>query len=141
MQRVLQATRQLVEARQLLQPRQLVTCARLSAHRPIPSPTGLCPVAPPTSKPTADQRSDHESKPSHRDLNLGNILVVGGSGEPAIAFVDLDRASLDSKPVGPWARRRALARLARSARKLDPEGRIVGEAFLAAVERAYADVA
>ncbi len=81
----------------------------------------------------------HDSGLHHRDLNLRNILVVPGSGEPELAFVDLDRASLSAGPISAGARRRALRRFRRSARKLDPAGRVVTDGFLRDVDETYFD--
>jgi 3-deoxy-D-manno-octulosonic acid kinase len=64
----------------------------------------------------------------HADLNLHNVLVVS---EPArrIVLIDFDRARrATSTDIGP-----ELARLRRSARKLDPHGAVVTEADFSAL--------
>ncbi len=81
----------------------------------------------------------HDAGLHHRDLNLRNILVLPRSGAPDLAFVDLDRATLSAGPISAGARRRALRRLRRSARKLDPAGRVVSDGFLRSVEGSYFD--
>lgn len=67
----------------------------------------------------------------HPDLNLTNFLVVAAAGEeaPVIWLVDCDRVRFGA--TGPAHRERALARLRRSARKLDPAGEVVDPAWLA----------
>jgi 3-deoxy-D-manno-octulosonic acid kinase len=82
-------------------------------------------------------RELHDAGLSHPDLNLGNVLVIRRSYEWRIAFVDLDRASLRGRPLGAAARRRSLRRLRRSARKLDPDGRLLPEAALDRLEETY----
>ncbi len=79
----------------------------------------------------------HDAGLAHPDLNLHNVLVVDRSYGPRIVFVDLDRARLGSAPLGDAARRRALARLRRSAAKLDPTGHWLPTAALDRLEAAY----
>jgi 3-deoxy-D-manno-octulosonic acid kinase len=79
-------------------------------------------------------RALHDAGGQHPDLNLNNILVCGGMPLPQICLIDFDRAQLDA-PIDAEAE---LARLERSARKLDPTGRFVGDADLAALRAAYA---
>ena len=63
----------------------------------------------------------HDGGILHADLNLHN-LFVSKSGERLIVIVlDLDKAQLFNQPVAPARRRVNFERLARSARKLDPE--------------------
>ena len=82
-------------------------------------------------------REIHDAGLLHPDLHLGNVLVLPLAHGVDVAFVDLDRARLSERPLGAAARRRGLARLRRSARKIDPAGRLVPEAWLRAVEDAY----
>jgi 3-deoxy-D-manno-octulosonic acid kinase len=75
----------------------------------------------------------------HADLNLTNLLApAADAGE--LTIVDFDRARLARGPLAPRARRGNLARLARSLRKLDPDGRLAAPADIAAFHAAYASV-
>ncbi len=67
----------------------------------------------------------HEGGLVHADLNLHNLLVATGAERFSVAILDLDKARLLAYPVPAPIRRRNLDRLLRSARKLDPEGRII----------------
>jgi len=80
-------------------------------------------------------RALHDAGVFHADLNLTNLLVPGADG---VLLLDFDRARLHRPPLGGALRRRNLARLARSARKLDPEGALVGRAERAAFLATYA---
>jgi 3-deoxy-D-manno-octulosonic acid kinase len=80
----------------------------------------------------------HDAGLRHADLNLTNILVHPGGDGPAIVLVDFDRARLAAGPLGARARRGNLARLARSARKLDPAGALAGVEERRAFLRGYA---
>lgn len=63
----------------------------------------------------------HAAGIAHPDLNLRNLLVAEQPGSDAggeIYLLDFDRARLSGSPVHPYRRRRDLARLGRSARKL-----------------------
>ena len=82
-------------------------------------------------------RDLHDAGLDHPDLNLNNVLVVARSYGPRLVFVDLDRARLRTTPLGDAARRRGLARLRRSAAKLDPAGRLLPEEALDRLEAAY----
>jgi len=65
----------------------------------------------------------HDAGVMHADLNLHN-LFVGNSGERmTVVILDLDKAQLFNGAVPPAHRRANFARLARSARKLDPDSR------------------
>lgn len=79
----------------------------------------------------------HDGGLDHPDLNLRNILVVSAAGEIRFAFVDLDRARLHREALKEGPRRRMLARVRRSARRLDPEGRFARDDWLDRLERAY----
>jgi 3-deoxy-D-manno-octulosonic acid kinase len=80
----------------------------------------------------------HAAGVAHADLNLTNVLL----GRDAVAVVvDLDRARIARVALSAGARRRGLARLARSARKLDPDGALVGADVARAFHAAYAAVA
>jgi hypothetical protein len=59
----------------------------------------------------------------HADLNLNNLFVTKSRESFAIAVLDLDKARLLDGPVPAGMIVRSLARLRRSARKLDPDGR------------------
>ncbi len=59
----------------------------------------------------------------HADLNLHNLFVAYGARGPSVIILDLDKARLFDRPLGPKQRSRNQARLLRSARKLDPRGR------------------
>jgi 3-deoxy-D-manno-octulosonic acid kinase len=73
----------------------------------------------------------------HADLNMTNLLARAGGDEMVV--LDLDRARLSRPPLGRWARRRTLRRLARSWRKLDPAGALAGPDDVGAFRRAYAE--
>ncbi len=81
----------------------------------------------------------HRAGVWHADLNLTNLLAPA-SGAGALTIVDFDRARLAPGPLAPGARRGNLARLARSLRKLDPEGRLAAPEDIAAFHQAYATV-
>ncbi len=79
----------------------------------------------------------HAAGARHPDLNLNNILVceAGPAGRAELLLVDFDRAQLAAPSL-----RTALAdlaRLRRSARKLDPEGVTVTDADLGRLEKGY----
>src|SRR5206468_874564 len=61
----------------------------------------------------------HASGGCHPDLNLNNILVCPGTQGPNVLFIDFDRAHA---PLRRQAVQADLARLRRSADKLDPRG-------------------
>jgi 3-deoxy-D-manno-octulosonic acid kinase len=80
----------------------------------------------------------HDRGGRHPDLNLNNILVCrcdDAGGTPDVWFIDFDRprlaAAFGHSPASD------LARLRRSAHKLDPQGRYVTTADLARLEAAY----
>jgi 3-deoxy-D-manno-octulosonic acid kinase len=80
----------------------------------------------------------HDSGGRHPDLNLNNILLrapADASAEPEVLFIDFDRARATAAFCRPP--RADLARLRRSARKLDPQGRQVTAADLECLEAAY----
>jgi hypothetical protein len=77
----------------------------------------------------------HDAGGLHPDLNLQNYLLQQSDGGWRIWIIDCDRVGLTR--VTARHRRAALHRLLRSARRLDPEGRIVGPECIAAL----ADVA
>jgi 3-deoxy-D-manno-octulosonic acid kinase len=62
----------------------------------------------------------------HPDLTLNNCLVRDEGGTFAAFVVDLDRARAMRGALGARLRQRMVRRLERSARKLDPEGKVVG---------------
>lgn len=59
----------------------------------------------------------------HADLNLHNLFVTQSRESFAVTILDLDKAQLFRGPVPARMRARNLARLRRSARKLDPDRR------------------
>ena len=63
----------------------------------------------------------HASGIDHADLNLRNILVVGGKACPEIYVIDLDKARLFPGPAPAASAQRNLRRLLRSVNKLDGE--------------------
>jgi 3-deoxy-D-manno-octulosonic acid kinase len=79
----------------------------------------------------------HAAGVFHADLNLTNLLVHPG-GDGGIVLIDFDRARLRRAPLGSWARRRNLRRLARSLAKLDRGRGLVGAAERSAFLAAYA---
>ncbi|MBF6559772.1 MAG: hypothetical protein IVW56_05720 [Candidatus Binataceae bacterium] len=58
----------------------------------------------------------------HADLNLHNLFVTQAGDQFSVVILDLDKARLFPAPIAPARRHGNLARLARSARKLDPDG-------------------
>ena len=65
----------------------------------------------------------HDAGLLHADLNLHNLFVSNSGERMTAVILDLDKAQLFNGPV-PGAQRHAnFARLARSARKLDPDRR------------------
>jgi tRNA A-37 threonylcarbamoyl transferase component Bud32 len=79
----------------------------------------------------------HDCGGRHPDLNLTNILVQSIDGAPRITLIDFDRGRPAAQP-----RRAAaadLARLRRSARKLDPRGVHMTAEDIEAIEAGYRD--
>ncbi len=66
----------------------------------------------------------------HPDLNLDNLFVTPHGESFAVIILDLDKARLRGRAIGGFARQRIAARLLRSARKLDPHGRLLDSAAL-----------
>jgi hypothetical protein len=66
----------------------------------------------------------------HPDLNLHNLFVTPRKESFGVIILDLDKARLFRRALGGSARRRISARLARSARKLDPGGRYFDSAAM-----------
>lgn len=62
----------------------------------------------------------------HPDLNLNNCLVREEDGIIEVFVVDFDRARVRKTALGSVLRRRTLRRVERSARKLDPERKVLG---------------
>lgn len=79
-------------------------------------------------------RALHRAGARHPDLNLNNILVQATDGTPSVWLLDLDGVRLVDTVVDGGA---DLARLRRSARKLDPQGLRVRDADLELLERGY----
>lgn len=77
----------------------------------------------------------HRGGVYHHDLNLRNFLLTP---QGRVLILDVDKVSLRCRPLGPLARRRNLARLVRSVRKL---GRAAGapwlEQVVARLHRSY----
>lgn len=78
-------------------------------------------------------RQLHAAGATHPDLNLRNILLAPGGAVPRVVFVDFDRPRLSGRGNG----EADLARLERSAHKLDPQGRWVTPADLQRLHAAY----
>jgi len=72
----------------------------------------------------------------HPDLNLNNCIVREEDGGLQVFVVDFDRARVRQTALGEAPRQRVLRRLERSARKLDPEGKVVGAEELCALRKA-----
>jgi hypothetical protein len=72
----------------------------------------------------------HTKGLSHADLNLHNLLVTQAGESFTVMILDLDKSRLYDSPLSPAMRRANLARLARSARKLDPAGKYLDAAAL-----------
>lgn len=70
----------------------------------------------------------HEKGLFHADLNLHNLLVTQVRESFTVIIIDLDKSRLFDAPVSPAMRRANAARLIRSARKLDPSGKILDAA-------------
>ncbi|HEX8904630.1 MAG TPA: lipopolysaccharide kinase InaA family protein [Longimicrobiaceae bacterium] len=60
----------------------------------------------------------HAAGVAHPDVNLRNLLVAPGDGDPDVYLLDFDKADVGATPVSVPRRERDLRRLARSARKL-----------------------
>jgi len=78
----------------------------------------------------------HDCGGRHPDLNLNNILVAAVDGGWQVYLIDFDRPPRLPR-AGAGAAAAELARLRRSARKLDPAGQIVTAADLDCLEAAY----
>ena len=65
----------------------------------------------------------HDAGIYHADLNLTNILIRLESGQPETLIIDFDRARIFTTALPSSRRKRTLARLLRSMKKLDPDGR------------------
>jgi hypothetical protein len=72
----------------------------------------------------------------HPDLNLNNCIVREEDGTIEVFIVDFDRARVRKGALGGMLRRRTLRRLERSARKLDPERKVIGTDELKALRDA-----
>ncbi len=73
----------------------------------------------------------HDKGLFHADLNLHNLLVTRARESFTVIVLDLDKARLFDAPLSPSMRRANVARLIRSARKLDPSGQFLDAAALA----------
>lgn len=73
----------------------------------------------------------HNGGVQHADLNLHNLFVSKAGERLIVVILDLDKARLFDGPVPPGRRRPNFARLARSARKLDPDRRYLDRKGLA----------
>jgi len=72
----------------------------------------------------------HQGGLWHADLNLHNLFVTRSGESFAVVILDLDKARLYPGALPPELRQRNFRRLLRSARKLDPEGRLLDRAAL-----------
>lgn len=75
--------------------------------------------------------SMHRGGLSHADLNLHNLFVTAETHDPRVIILDLDKARFYASPLPNRLRRKHLARLMRSARKLDPQSRVIDAQTLA----------
>jgi 3-deoxy-D-manno-octulosonic acid kinase len=66
----------------------------------------------------------------HADLNLNNLFVTRAGESFAVVILDLDKSRLYPDSVPAARRRQNLQRLTRSARKLDPAGKLLTPAAL-----------
>src|SRR5258708_23305196 len=73
----------------------------------------------------------HAKGLSHADLNLHNLFVTRAGESFTVIILDLDNSRLQDSPLAPAIRRSNLARLPRSARKLDPAGKYLDAAAFA----------
>jgi hypothetical protein len=76
----------------------------------------------------------HERGLFHADLNLHNLMVTQAADSFAVKILDLDKARLYPEALSASLRRANLARLMRSAHKLDPEGKYVDASARAILE-------
>ena len=67
----------------------------------------------------------HQGGLDHADLNLHNLFVTRSGEQMTVVLLDLDRARLYPAPLKKELQRRNLARLRRSAKKLDRAGRFI----------------
>jgi Lipopolysaccharide kinase (Kdo/WaaP) family len=67
----------------------------------------------------------HDKGLFHADLNLHNLIVTRAGESFVVMIIDLDKARLFDPPLSPSMRHNNIARLMRSARKLDPSGRFL----------------
>jgi 3-deoxy-D-manno-octulosonic acid kinase len=72
----------------------------------------------------------HDAGLFHADLNLHNLMVTKANESFAVVILDLDKSRLKDGPLSRAMRRANWARLARSARKLDPGGHYLDDAAL-----------
>ncbi len=71
----------------------------------------------------------------HADLNLHNLFVTKAGERLIVVILDLDKGQLFNGAVAPARRRVNFERLARSARKLDPDRRYLDAKALAVLTR------
>jgi tRNA A-37 threonylcarbamoyl transferase component Bud32 len=67
----------------------------------------------------------HDNGLFHADLNLHNLLVTEARESFTVIIIDLDKSRLFDAPLSSAMRRANAVRLTRSARKLDPSGKIL----------------
>jgi len=79
-------------------------------------------------------RTMHERGLFHADLNLHNLMVTQVAESFAIKILDFDKSRIYPGPLKPSLRRANLARLVRSARKLDPTGKFLDAGSLAILQ-------
>jgi 3-deoxy-D-manno-octulosonic acid kinase len=73
----------------------------------------------------------HDQGLFHADLNLHNLLVTQARENFTVIIIDLDKSRLFDTPLSATRRRTNLSRLMRSARKLDPSGKVLDASALA----------
>ena len=79
-------------------------------------------------------RTMHERGLFHADLNLHNLMVTQAAESFAIKILDLDKSGIYPGPIKDSLRRANIARLIRSARKLDPSGKFFDANALAILQ-------
>ena len=77
----------------------------------------------------------HDKGLFHADLNLHNLLVTHERDSFSVTIIDLDKARLFDAPLSPSMRQANVARLTRSARKLDPSGKFLDASALSILNR------
>jgi 3-deoxy-D-manno-octulosonic acid kinase len=77
----------------------------------------------------------HDKGLFHADLNLHNLMVTQARDSFRVTIIDLDKARLFDGPLSPSMRQANVARLTRSARKLDPSRKFLDASALSILNR------